>query len=285
LKRFATLLGFAVATCTAAAQPTTLGLLVLHSDTSGALTMSGNGRVLLSSGNICVNSTSDAALTASGSVRIDVPCVNICGRTSISGSVTLTGAIVRINTPYSDPLSYLSIPTGVGMVSHGNRSISSGTVTLQPGRYGDISISSSPNVTFAPGTYVIKNLSVSGAPNLQGTGVTLVLHDGAMSLSGQGQVNISAPVEGPLAGVVIAQRSANTSTISLSGGVNLNITGSIYAPSAKANISGEGNISGVGPQMGDLIVVRTATLSGDGTIKIGRMQMRAITPPVAPLFD
>lgn len=275
----------ALAAGAAAANQLPTGMVIMHPSANGALSMSGNGRILLPSGQIFVNSTHNNALTASGNALFDVSAIHIRGGARFSGQASCTGQIIPANSPYEDPLAHTAIPDGSGMPNYGNRSINGGNVILQPGRYGSISISAHPTVTFQPGTYVINSLSVSGHGNIVGDGVTLVLHQNSISMSGQSTVTLSPPAAGPLAGVVIAQRAGNSSNMSLSGGGSLNITGAIYAPGASISLSGNGTVAAEGPLMGDLIIARTATLSGNGTIRVGRNNMRTVIPPSAPLFD
>lgn len=272
---------------TGASASSNSGVVVLHQTAGGALTMSGQAKILVPAGHIYVNSNASDAVKGSGITVIDTPILYTRGGIQNSGKAICFGQIVNVAATYEDPLSTLSLPNGSGMPNHGNKSISGGTVVLQPGRYGTISISSNPHVTFEPGVYVINGsgLSISGQPTIVGEGVTLIINSGSLSLSGQAKIIISPPEEGPLAGIVFAQPPSNTSTMSLSGDANFGVLGTIYAPGAHANISGQGTVEGDGPQMGDLMVIRSATISGQGLIKIGRPELKAIQLMQSPLLD
>lgn len=262
------------------------GLVVLHDTASGALTMSGNATIQIPARAAYINSTHSNAVTASGNACLDVARAHLRGGARFSGNARCTGEILYSNTPYPDPLAGLAIPNGEDMPYHGNRSINGGTITLVPGRYGTINVSGQPTITLQPGTYVLDaGLSVSGQAQITGEGVTLVIRSGSVNLSGQTALNLTPPTQGRLAGVVLAQPACNTSRLSMSGDSGFVMRGTIYAPGAEVNLTGQGTIQGHGPQMGDLVICRTARLSGQGTIRIGSGELRALELPTAALFD
>lgn len=272
---------------TAAAQMGS-GLVVLHPTASGALTMSGNSHVHVPAKAVYVNSNHNSqAIKTSGNAILETPHLYIRGNAQFSGNAVCTGQITVTSTLYEDPFASLSFPDGSGMPNHGNKSISGGTVVLEPGRYGSISISGQPHVTFQPGLYVINGsgLSVSGQATLVGQGVTLIIRTGSVNLSGQVTLNMSPQEQGPFSGIVLAQTPTNTSTMSMSGGSTFNMLGTIYVPKAELKMSGQGLAQGDGPHMGDLVVAQTVTLSGQGTIKIGREELLAIQLMRSPLAD
>lgn len=263
------------------------GVVVLHPSAGGALSMSGSAKLIVPAGALYVNSSASDAVKGSGRTTIDSQTMYIRGGIQNSGQSICYGHIVRVSGQYEDPLAALAIPSTVGATSYGDRSISGGTVVLQPGRYGTISISSSAHVTFQPGVYHINGsgLNISGQPTIVGNGVTLIINTGSVSLSGQARLMIAPPTSGPLAGISLTQPAWNTSAISLSGDANLSMLGTIYAPQAHLSIGGGSTIDGEGPQVGDLMVVRSISISGQGTIRIGRNGMRAIELMSIPLAD
>jgi hypothetical protein len=280
-------LALAAGACCAGENPYGAGLVVLDTNGSGALTMSGQAHVQLPANAVYVNSNHQTALKTSGQCVIETPHLYTCAPQSSNVASHCTGQVTFSACAYADPLCNLSFPTTSGMTNHGNKSInSSQVVTLQPGRYGDISISGQAKVMFQPGVYVIQgDMSVSGQVEIGGAGVSLVFSSKSLSISGGASIEFTPPSSGNLAGVVFAQPSSNSTPMSLSGGSEMNIGGTIYVPGAEIKLSGQGTVSGEGPQVGDLVVCKTATLSGQGLIKIGQPNMAPIELPKMPLYD
>jgi hypothetical protein len=263
------------------------GLVVLHPSASGALTMSGQSHVQVPANAVYVNSSHSFALKTSGQCLIDTPHLYTCSPSSSNVASHCSGQTHFSACSYADPLCNVCFPTSAGMANYGNKSISSSqVVTLQPGRYGNISISGQAQVTFQPGVYLIEgDMSVTGQVHINGAGVALVFSVKSLSISGGAEVNLTPPASGNLAGIVMSQPPCNSSAMSLSGGSAMNIAGTIYLPGAEIKLSGQGTVEGEGPQIGDLVIVRTATMSGQGLIKIGRAEMVAIELPKLPLYD
>src|SRR5262249_23134192 len=79
---------------------------------------------------------------------------------------------------------------------------------------------------------------------------------GGITLSGNGTVQLSAPGSGTYAGLVLHQPSANTRAVALSGNAAQGLSGTLYAPSALAYLSGNAALHGA-------LVVGELTLSGN----------------------
>lgn len=269
-----------------AAAGQTSGLVVLDPSASGALTMVGNAVVQIPTKAVYVNSSAANAVRTSGNATLDTPNLFVVGGTQFNGNSGCTGTITRTGVPYQDPYSHLRIPSPAGMELHGSRSISGGSHTLQPGYYHGISISGNAEVTLAPGVYMI------GGPGMQltsgrlyGFGVTLVILSGNLSLAGNSGVQLTPPESGDLTGMVIVQPGSNGSEMSLAGGADMIIRGSIYAPGATVSLVGNSSIQHQGPLMGDIVVANRVSLAGTATIMIGGPEMQAIVPPKLPLAD
>lgn len=272
------------------------GLVILHPTASGALTMSGNASIHIPAHAVYVNSNHNQAIKSSGQAVLDAPNVWVRGSAQFSGQAHCTGVIHRTSVEFEDPCGGIVLPTGSGMTSYGDRSISGGAnVVLQPGLYGSISVSGNSTLTFAPGVHVISsNLSISSGCIIRGEGVTLIVRTGSVSISGQADLLLSPPKaddlpagQKHLAGIVLAQPPTNANSMSLSGGSAFQLLGTIYVPNAELKLSGQGTVQGEGPLMGDLVVARTVTLSGLGSIRIGRegANQTAIELMQAPMYD
>jgi hypothetical protein len=87
------------------------------------------------------------------------------------------------------------------------------SITLRPGLYyGGISITGNAHVKFQAGTYILAGggLSVTGNATITGTGVTFYDATGLggyqpINITGNAQLNLSAPTSGPLKGILFFQ--------------------------------------------------------------------------------
>lgn len=261
------------------------GVMVLDTAaTKGAMTLSGNATVKTPS--VYVNSSSSDALKVSGSAVLDSPSVNVVGGSSLTSPSACTSTIKSTSGTALDPYASLILPAADTANNLGTLSISGGTRTVSPGYYsGGISVTGNANVTFLPGVYVLGNgLSVSNG-SISGDGVCFVVLGGKVTFGGNSSATLTPTATGNLSGVVIAQPSSNKSDLTVSGGGTMNIRGSIWAPAAKATLSGNSSATTTGPFMGDMLIVNTLTLSGTSLLTIGNPSYRVFTPQVTGLYD
>jgi Putative Flp pilus-assembly TadE/G-like len=124
----------------------------------------------------------------------------------------------------------------------------SGNVTLNPGTYcGGITIGFGANVSITPGVYTLvsKNsqggLTVDPGASILGTGGVAFYNYGPVgsiqflfSSMSNGNVTLTAPTTGPLAGILFFQDPQNTSPAVIIGSAfwNTKLTGASYFPSA-----------------------------------------------------
>ena len=106
-----------------------------------------------------------------------------------------------------DPLSSRT-PPSVGGCNSNNKVIDGSTATLQPGVYcGGLRLTNAAAVTLASGIFVIKDgpLVVDAGASISGTGVSIYLTGSAANLTfdADSSVNLAAPKDGPLAGILI----------------------------------------------------------------------------------
>jgi Flp pilus assembly protein TadG len=170
---------------------------------------------------------------------------------------------VKVPTP-ADPLAYLPTPTvpacgtSTGSPYDGSSSTLTliGNVTLKPdyAYCGGIVILPGANVTFEPGTYVIKSapgllgipvggLTISLLANVTGTGVTFYNYGpvggvtflvSAVTLGG---VTLTAPTSGTYSGILFFQDPGNTTAATILGDSSLNsdLEGAMYFPTARVS--------------------------------------------------
>lgn len=268
------------------AQQSGSGLVVLDQSASGALSMTGNSTVRIPARAIYVNSSHASAVRTTGNATMDVPTVYIVGGFSFTGQSGCTGAVVRSASPYVNPFQNTAFPSAASGPNRGEAVITGGSRALSAGYYpSGIRVSGNANVTFAPGVYILGGdfRVTSGA--LSGAGVCFVMLNGAMSIAGCSSLQLSPMTDGSLNGMVITQPSSNHNGMSLVGGSEVAISGSIYVPGATLTMTGNSSVAGVGPQMGDLVVANRVTMTGTSIIMIGRPQYAAVELPKMPLFD
>jgi hypothetical protein len=240
------------------------------STVSGAST----GAVILGAG-ACVYAlghTSTVGITLSGGTNVQALCgvwdnsISSGSSLSCSNNTTLNAGTNKItldggngcggtvspapltNQPQAaDP--FASLPTPSDM----NRCDSTGvtqnsTITMPAdGVYeicnGGISMNSNGNLTLPAGLYYLKGGTLSWQNGtISGTGVTIFLTGAVSSISINGNmvVNISAPLSGPYAGVVIYQDRtlASPPNHTINGGSSMNFQGSIYLPGSYVKYAG-----------------------------------------------
>jgi len=158
-------------------------------------------------------------------------------------------------------LNKFAIPA-YGSCTANNFKVTNGTtVTISPGTYcGGIAIAGSvQNVVFSAGQYVLVGggLSVNGAANISGSGVTFFStypgsqtnQYGAVSITGTGAVNLSAPTAGIYKGLLMYQDPSvpwSASNGSIIAGANSVYDGILYFPTTDLQYSGasSSNVNG-----------------------------------------
>jgi hypothetical protein len=136
-------------------------VIVLNPTLSGALTVSGSSFINVK-GDIVVDSNSTSALTISGTSQITATQILVVGGVSKTGSPILTPAPTTHVASVPDPFAALATPSAAGLVNQGSASFSTGTHTLNPGIYTQISVTNGAGVILNPGTYVIKGGGIDG---------------------------------------------------------------------------------------------------------------------------
>jgi hypothetical protein len=271
----------------AASDVTGSGVVVLDPSAEGALSMVGNSTVQIPARAVYVNSNHSQAVRTTGSATLDCPHLYIVGGANFGGGSCCTGCVTQSCNGYQNPLASMSCASTSGMSHLGSKVITGGSHTLAPGYYdGGIRISGNSQVVFAPGVYLVggDGLRVtSGA--IVAEGVCIMMVGGSLNIAGCSSLSMSPPSSGMYSGMVIMQSQSNESEMSLAGGSEVNVSGTIYVPGALVNLVGNSNVQGQGPQMGDLLVSKKVRMAGTGTIKIGRPTSTAIQLPKLPLAD
>ncbi len=216
-----------------------------------------------------VESNAWNALSCNLLASISMSQIGVAGHTQqLLCPVSPTPKTIAVPSP-ADPLASLPKPSvpacGTSLTSpyHGAPGpiVILGNATLYPDAAycGGITILPTANVTFMPGTYVLKSTSILGLPvlgglsldiggTINGSGVTFYNYgpSGAISmvatsLLGNG-VNLSAPTSGTYSGILFFQDPQNVSQATILGTTswNTNINGTYYFPTARVLFAASG---------------------------------------------
>jgi Flp pilus assembly protein TadG len=248
-------------------------VLSLDPSASGATTVQGTANVGLTGCSMFNNSKSSTAMTAGGSSTVSAYSIGVVGGISGLSNITADHGIATGQSPIRDPYAGSSFGSFSGC-DHTKMSVKN-TVTLSPGVYCDgLSLNAGANVTLKPGIYYIDqgSLSVNGGASLSGDGVTLVFTSSTGSnyatatINGGATVNITAPSDGPTAGITIfGDRNMSTGTsFKFNGGASQVFTGAIYVPKGDVQFAGGADTSKSCTQL----VGDTITFTGNANFAI-----------------
>ena len=241
-------------------------ILVVDAKDSGSLSLSGNA-IITETGPVVVDSSSSTALQASGNAQLTATVIDVVGAAKAkSGNAVFHPTPVTGSAAIADPLAGLGAPaagTSEGAVNlSGNSSL-----TINPGLFSQIAVSGNAHLTLSPGIYEIAGggFNVSGNAIVSGSGVLIYNAGsafpktggtfGAINLSGNSTVTLTALKTGIDAGISIFQSRDNTTGLQVSGNAMLGTT-TLYAPSAALVLSGNSNLSGA-------LIVDQLSLSGN----------------------
>jgi len=119
-------------------------------------------------------------------------------------------------------------------------------------------------------------LDVAGSASLTGNGVMIYFTTfGAdeMDFNGSGYVTLTPPTSGPYQGISLFQDRLNNQPLYFRGSTSVQITGAIYAPAAKVEVSSTFS----GNTVGGAIIADTLSLSGSAAVNV---QMGNAAPPI-----
>ncbi len=262
-----------------------VALLVLNPLGGDSFVKSGTSDLIINGGGaVVVNDASQNGTSRSGSGDVVASGGFFYyyqgGWTNSGGSGVFDPEPVPISQQVPDPLAGLTppdpyaigtSPDSGGTAAEPKTKKITGDDTLSPGAYwGGIEITSSANVTFEPGTYVLAGggLKLTGSGTVTGDGVffynTFDPDDDSPSgdgqcaeinLRGTASFSLTAPTEGPYEDIVFWQDVACTNTMKHEGSGDF-LSGVIYVPGARLDLSGGGGVGSV------QIITDTIDISG-----------------------
>ncbi|HWB07592.1 MAG TPA: TIGR03118 family protein [Pirellulales bacterium] len=255
-------------------------LIVLESSNPGALTVVGNANVAVSGGGtLAVDSSSSSAITASGNAQVAAGTIDVVGSTSTNGNANISGLIEAGASLVANPFASLQAPSITGLAQFQSMHISDHShVTLRPGVYtGGIDVSGQASVFLMPGIYILQGggLSISGGATVVGSGVMIfnspLNANQGIHVTGHGSLNLSGPTSGSYKGIALFQAPGAGSPLTVDGQGSITVQGIIYAPSATAEISGNGQLT-VLNDLDDSIqaqlIVFDLNVVGNGTVAV-----------------
>ncbi len=235
-------------------------VLALSTSASGAVTVTGSTEVQLSGCSVVSNSTaSDAFLMRNGSAMMSTDCVYTVGGAVTTSGLTLSGcdAPVERVPPTADPFASVTEPDNMQIQQLPCRSleyISNATYTFDRLPSGQEAIrfcgglDIKGNVTLKSGLYILDggDFTVTAGANLSGSGVTLLLVNGAaVKLTGNGNIDLSAPTSGPYAGLLFFGSRKTTGLVhEITGNTESTFQGNIYMPTGQVAFTGNSSVSG-----------------------------------------
>ena len=241
----------------------------------------------LSNCGIRVNSDSSSALSLKGksSLQVDGAVISVVGSIRLSGGADLdtdeppvTGA-----SRVSDPFRNLDVPSFSGCDFGPPTTLVTSDTTLAPGVYcGGLTINGNAEVDFNAGDYFIVDgdLRFEGRAQLDGEDVTFILTStstdgstvGSLTVTGNSQLQFTAPRSGDLAGILFFQDrdapSGSGDKNRITGNSELQADGSFYFPSQELVISGNSQLEVDLDNGCASIIARNITFTGGSQIQI-----------------
>lgn len=239
------------------------GIISLNPTVCRAIDLNGTIDIVIHAAGIFDNSSCpDEAFYANGNVTVITDVNAIVGGWTGVGTVSIEPTPINASAIY-DPLADLPPPTKPTTVRtcptfQGNP----GTVTLLPGVYnctidptgpwnvifqagnyyitGGVIADGGGNVTFGAGEYTLggEGLRVTGSGRITVNFAVIYIEAGSTVLTGNGNTRITAPITGPYTGIAIFQNRELTTEVNLQGTSFTNGHGTVYAPAAKVQLTG-----------------------------------------------
>lgn len=199
---------------------------------------------------LATNSTGSPAIYAHGGNQVVGSPIAARGSAPTYSNYSADTLVISNAPQQPDP--YASIPDPV-VPPDCDPAVSinaSGNHTLGPGCFRGMDLKKG-NITLLPGTYIVDGgtLSFGSQVKVTGNGVTFVLTSrnatgnpgsvAGIDTSGDAQINLTAPTEGPYAGLIIFQdRRALNQDPKINGGAGSVIDGAIYMPRQSLTFNG-----------------------------------------------
>ena len=213
------------------------------------------------------NSTSTDSLKFQGSSKVTAKILCAVGQVREQGSNTISPLPEHNCEPFEDPLAGWTPPSHSIACTHTNFSPGGSTVSLSPGVYCGNTTINAAQVTLQPGTYVVRNgtMTLKGNTSITADKVLIVLSGTSnLDLNSSGDLSITAAPGVANSVVVGAADSIATGTIKLTGNTKFEVQGTVYAAKHTIDVAGNADLIMTEPQT--TIVGKTITVDGSGSI-------------------
>lgn len=238
-------LPFATVTAKAKAKVTSsvpLCVLLLDPAAPKELSVTGTSTVNASGCAVKANSTDPKAISVLDSAVLTSRAACVAG--GYEGVSTNYSVPPQTGCPaYPDPLAAKVQPVVPSTCDHNIMILGVGTHTISPGTYcGGLTLTLGAVVTAQPGVYIIKDgpLTVTLGAKLTGNGAGFFLTGPltALAFDGTSQVDLSAPIDGPMAGMLFWEdRNASPKMPHILAAKSArNLLGTIYMPKGTLTI-------------------------------------------------
>ena len=247
-------------------------MLALNTTISGAFTATGSTSISLDQCAIGVNSNHASAAEFGGSSSTTAECLSVVGGMEGEANANFAcGSAFTNAREIEDPYANVSAPdladypTCTSEVDTGDDNIS-----MSGGRYcSNINLKGTASLN-SDSTYIFDGIDVKfigTASNMTGSGVTLVLMNGASltNLNGGSNLSISAPTSGPYKGIAIYSDPVSQpadADVTINGGSSTSIEGLMYFPTQNLQFSG----NTTGANACTVVVGNTIELTGNSEL-------------------
>lgn len=206
------------------------------------------------------------AFHTQGAIIVDTADNDVVGGWQAGGNVDPPPSKAYV---IDDPLGGLAAPTppNAPIQTCPTFSGAAGIVILQPGVYqceidppgqwglefeegdylieGGLTVNGGGSMTFGPGIYTFRGegLRITGSGTITGEEVMFYIEEGQAKFTGSGDTTLTAPESGDYEGVVIFQARNNTNDVIITGDSAADGWGTVYAPAAEINFTGNATTS------------------------------------------
>ena len=247
--------------------------IALDANAAKGIEFDGSGTLTANNCAIWSNSTSATSIDAEGSGGGTATAICAAGGVN-TGNYSFNPPPQVNCPPAQDPLAQWMPPAvGTGCYQTNFQRSGNQTYPLSPGVYcGGITASGGARLVLSPGLYVIKDgpLRLSGGASIEGQAVSFLFTGAGSSvdLGGSSVVHLSAPVDGPMAGLVFAAgRNEPVLASQIRGSAELFLEGSVYLPTH--NLEFHGGPAAAVPATSTVLIARTIRFAGNSTIQFG----------------
>lgn len=269
-----------------------LCILSLDESIESALSATGTAKVTATGCSVHANSRDTKAIQSWGQALLSTGLTCSAGG-AVGGAGNYSPTAIQDCPAIPNPLAS-RVPIAAGSTNpgcdHTNKKVTNGFHVLSPGRYCQgLKITGSASVEFNPGIYIIDGgqLEVTGNAEVQGehVGFYLTGTNAYFGFHGQATVNLSAPKNGGMAGLLIFE-DPNQPVSYVHEITSFNtekLVGTIYLPKSELRISinGAGNGSVAQESAFTVIVARQLTLNGKSNLVLNT-DFAATDVPVPP---